>query len=49
MKAVLLYKELIVLVLATISVISAFSWRHYDALATIAQDYLVDGEFGISA
>jgi hypothetical protein len=25
------------------------TWRHYDALATIAQDYLVDGEFGISA
>jgi uncharacterized membrane protein (DUF2068 family) len=49
MKAVIIYKGLIVLVLATISIISAFSWRHYDALATIAQDYLVDGEFGISA
>lgn len=49
MKAVIAYKGLIVLVLATISIISAFSWRHYDTLVTIAQDYLVDGEFGISA
>ncbi len=48
MKAVIVYKGLIVLVLATISIISAFSWRYYDTLARIAEDYLVDGEFGIS-
>ncbi len=47
-KAVIVYKGLIVLVLTIISVISTFSWRHYDTLATISQDYLVDGEFGLS-
>ncbi|HEY9617992.1 MAG TPA: DUF2127 domain-containing protein [Microcoleaceae cyanobacterium] len=44
LKAIVAYKGLIVVVLAAISLMSAFSWRQYDTLAAIAQTYLVDGE-----
>lgn len=47
-KLIVAYKGLIVLILATISILSFFSWKNYDRLAIIAQDYLVDGEFTLS-
>lgn len=47
-KFIVAYKGCIVLVLATISILSFFSWKNYDRLAIIAQDYLVDGEFTLS-
>lgn len=48
LKFIVAVKGLKVLVLAVVSIVSAFSWRHYDALATIAQNYLVHGEFSLS-
>jgi uncharacterized membrane protein (DUF2068 family) len=44
-KVVVVYKAFIVLVLAIVSLLSAWSWRHYEELALLAQTYLVDGEF----
>jgi uncharacterized membrane protein (DUF2068 family) len=49
LKAIVAYKGLIVLVLLALSVISGFSWRHYGTLATLAQETLTDGEFGLGA
>jgi uncharacterized membrane protein (DUF2068 family) len=48
LKVVVFYKGLIALVLAVLSVISAFSWRHYEAIALFAQTYIADGEFTLS-
>lgn len=47
-KFIVAYKGCIVLVLATISILSFFSWKNYDLLVIVAQDYLVDGEFSLS-
>ncbi|MBE9228284.1 DUF2127 domain-containing protein [Phormidium sp. LEGE 05292] len=47
-KLIVAYKGCIVLVLAIISILSFFSWKNYDRLAILAQDYLVDGEFTLS-
>lgn len=47
-KLIVVYKGCIVLILATISILSFFSWKHYEQLAIVAQDYLVDGEFTLS-
>jgi uncharacterized membrane protein (DUF2068 family) len=47
-KLVVAYKALIVLVLASISLLSAWSWRHYEDLVLLAQNYLVDGELATS-
>ena len=44
-KVVVAYKAFIVLVLAVVSLLSTWSWRHYEDLALLAQAYLVDGEF----
>lgn len=48
LKAIVAYKGLVVLTLATISLLSAFSLNHYDRLVQLAQDYLVDGELSLS-
>lgn len=48
LKAVIAYKGLVVIVLACISLLSAFSWRNYEAIAAIAQNYIADGEFSLS-
>lgn len=47
-KAIVAYKALVVIVLLVLSAISAFSWRNYDTLATVAQQYLADGEFTLA-
>jgi uncharacterized membrane protein (DUF2068 family) len=47
LKFIVAVKGLKALVLAIVSIVSAFSWRHYDELATFAQDYLVNGEFSL--
>lgn len=47
-KAIVLYKGLVVLVLITISLISAVSWRHYDELVDLTQTNLADGEFTLA-
>ncbi|TVP68129.1 MAG: DUF2127 domain-containing protein [Leptolyngbya sp. LCM1.Bin17] len=49
LKAIVVYKGLIVLVLLALSAISGFSWRHYDSLAALAQDALTNGELGLGA
>jgi uncharacterized membrane protein (DUF2068 family) len=49
LKAIVAYKGFIVLVLLALSIISGFSWRNYNTLATLAQDALADGEFGLGA
>jgi uncharacterized membrane protein (DUF2068 family) len=48
LKALVAYKSLVVLVLLVLSIISAFSWRNYDALATVAQQSFADGEFSLA-
>lgn len=48
LKAIVAYKGLVVLVLIIISLISALSWRHYDALVILAEKNLADGEFALS-
>ncbi|MGA9377928.1 MAG: DUF2127 domain-containing protein [Phormidium sp.] len=47
-KLIVAYKGFIVLILAAISILSFVSWKNYDLLAIVAQDYLVDGEFTLS-
>lgn len=48
LKAIVVYKGLVVLALIIISLISGLSWRYYDGLATLAQETLADGEFALS-
>jgi uncharacterized membrane protein (DUF2068 family) len=47
LKFIVAVKGLKAIVLAIVGIVSAFSWRHYDELATFAQNYLVDGEFNV--
>jgi uncharacterized membrane protein (DUF2068 family) len=47
LKFIVTVKGLKALILAIVGIVSAISWRHYDELATFAQNYLVDGEFQV--
>ncbi|MBO9999913.1 MAG: DUF2127 domain-containing protein [Cyanobacteria bacterium SID2] len=42
------YKSLLVVLLVAIAIVSAFSWRNYDALAAVARDYVVEGELTLT-
>ena len=48
LKAVVAYKGLAVVTLVATSVISAFSWKYYDALTAIAEDYLATEEYAFA-
>ncbi len=45
LKVIVAYKGIGVLVLTTVSLVSAVSWRNYEGLLAIAQNYLLDEEF----
>ena len=48
LKAVVAYKGLAVVALVATSVISAFSWKYYDALTAIGEDYLATEEYAFA-
>lgn len=48
LKVIVAYKGIGVLVLAVVSLVSAFSWRNYEGLLAIAQDYLLDEDFTLT-
>lgn len=45
LKLIILYKGIIATVMLVISLISAWSWRNFDTLATWAEINLINGEF----
>lgn len=47
LKIVIIKKALFAVFLLVVSAISAFSWRNYDQVAVWANDYLVNGEYGL--
>ncbi len=48
LKLIVAYKGVGVVLLAAVSVVSAFSWHNYDGLTAIAQNYLLDEEFTLT-
>lgn len=47
LKIVIIKKALFAVLLLIVSLISAFSWRNYDQVTVWANDYLVNGEYGL--